>query len=116
MGAVFGRVLTALEPRIRVNLFLGGGVTPATYLPESNPVNFAPRVRIPTLLLTGRDDFVRPVATRQEPLLRLLGVPDEQKKLAQFDGGHVPSDMNNVIREALAWLDRWFGPVAPARR
>ena len=43
--------------------------------------------------------------------LNLLGVPDEQKRLARFDGGHLPSDMNAVIREALAWLDRWLGPV-----
>jgi hypothetical protein len=64
-------------------------------------------------MLTGRDDFVRPVETHQVPLLNLLGVPDEQKQLASFDGGHLPSDMNAVIRESLAWLDRWLGPVEP---
>jgi eukaryotic-like serine/threonine-protein kinase len=110
MGAIYGPVLSAVEPRIRVNLFLGGGVHPSAYRPEINPVNFAPRVTIPTLMLTGKDDFVRPIATRQEPLLRLLGTPDDQKKLAAFDGGHVPSDMTSVAREALAWLDRWLGP------
>jgi hypothetical protein len=41
---------------------------------------------------------------------------EEQKRLARFDGGHLPSDMNAVIREALAWLDRWLGPVATHRR
>jgi len=118
LGAVYGTVLAALEPRLRTVLFLGGGVNPGALPPEADPINFAPRLRAPTLLLTGRDDFVRPVATHQEPLLRLLGAPAEQKKLAQFDGGHLPSDMNSVIREANAWLDRWLGPVerrAPER-
>ena len=117
LGAVWGPVLTAVEPRIRVNLFLGGGVTGGRFLPEVDPVNFAPRVTVPTLFLTGKDDFVRPIATHQEPLLRLLGTPADQKKIAAFDGGHVPSDRTSVAREALAWLDRWLGPVetrAPA--
>jgi eukaryotic-like serine/threonine-protein kinase len=111
LGAVYGPVLVALEPRLRAVLLLGGGVNAGELPPEADPINFAPRVKVPTLLLTGRDDFVRPVATHQEPLLRLLGVPEEEKKLAQFDGGHIPSDMNSVIREANAWLDRWLGPV-----
>jgi len=116
MGAIYGPVLSAVEPRIRVNLFLGGGLHPSAYRPEINPVNFAPRVTIPTLMLTGKDDFVRPIATRQEPLLRLLGTPDDQKKIAAFAGGHVPSDMTSVAKEALAWLDRWLGPVAARDR
>jgi predicted esterase len=116
MGAIYGPVLSAVEPRIRANLFLGGGLHPSAYRPEINPVNFAPRVTVPTLMLTGRNDFVRPIATRQEPLLRLLGTPDDQKRIAAFDGGHVPSDMTSVAREALAWLDRWLGPVETASR
>ena len=46
---------------------------------------------------------------RRDVLLRLLGPPDDQKRLAAFDGGHVPSDMTSVTREALAWIDRWPG-------
>jgi hypothetical protein len=116
LGAVFGPVLTALEPRFRANIFLGGGISPANYLPEAYPVNFAPRVRAPTLMLTGKDDFARPVATLQEPLFRLLGPPADQKKLTRLDGGHVPTDRNGLIREALAWLDRWLGPVETVAR
>ena len=113
LGAVYGPVFVAVEPRLRAALLLGGGIHPSPYLPEVDPLNFAPRVRVPTLMLTGRDDFVRPVATHQEPLLRLLGTPDEQKRIAQFDGGHTPSDINAIVREANAWLDRWLGPVTP---
>jgi formylglycine-generating enzyme required for sulfatase activity/predicted esterase len=113
LGAVYGTVLTALEPRLAAALMLGGGMNSGSLPPEADPLNFAPRVRLPTLMLTGRDDFIRPVETHQVPLFNLLGVPDEQKQLARFDGGHAPSDMNAVIREALAWLDRWLGPVEP---
>jgi formylglycine-generating enzyme required for sulfatase activity len=116
LGAVYGTVLTALEPRLDAALMLGGGVNPGSLPPEADPLNFAPRVRVPTLMLTGRDDFIRPVETHQVPLFRLLGVPEEQKRLARFDGGHLPSDMNAVIREALAWLDRWLGVVETHRR
>jgi formylglycine-generating enzyme required for sulfatase activity/pimeloyl-ACP methyl ester carboxylesterase len=116
LGAVYGPVLTALEPRLDAALMLGGGVNAGALLPEADPFNFAPRVRVPTLMLTGRDDFVRPVETHQEPIFRLLGLPEEKKRLARFDGGHLPSDMNAVIREALAWLDRWLGPVETHRR
>jgi hypothetical protein len=48
-------------------------------------------------------------------MLRLLGPPEAQKKLVALDGGHIPSDMNEAIREALAWLDRWLGPVETRR-
>lgn len=115
LGAVYGTVLTALEPRLAAALMLGGGVNTGALPPEADPLNFAPRVRLPTLMLTGRDDFIRPVETHQVPLFNLLGVPDEQKQLARFDGGHAPSDMNAVIRESLAWLDRWLGPVETHR-
>jgi hypothetical protein len=116
LGSVYGPVLLAVEPRLRAAIFLGGGFNVSPLLPESDPFHFAPRVKTPTLMLTGRDDFVRPVATHQLPMLRLLGPPDEQKKLVALDGGHIPSDMNEAIREALAWLDRWLGPVEPATR
>jgi dipeptidyl aminopeptidase/acylaminoacyl peptidase len=116
LGATWGTVLTAVEPRIKANVFLGGGVSISRYRPEVYPVHYAPRLTIPTLFLTGKDDFVRPIQSRQEPLFRLIGTPDDRKKLAAFAGGHVPSDMTSVAREALAWLDRWLGPVEPAGR
>jgi hypothetical protein len=42
-------------------------------LPEADPVNFAPRVKVPVLMLNGRFDFYGPTAISQEPLFRLLG-------------------------------------------
>ena len=42
-------------------------------------MNFAPRVKVPVLMLNGRFDFFYPTSTSQEPLLKLLGTPTGQK-------------------------------------
>ncbi|HVS04056.1 MAG TPA: protein kinase [Thermoanaerobaculia bacterium] len=112
LGAVYGPVLTALEPRFEASVLLGGGMPAARLEPEADPVHFAPRVRVPTLMIAGRDDFIRPVETAQRPLFELLGPPAEDKRLAVLDGGHLPPRMNDVVREILDWLDRYLGPVA----
>ena len=74
-------------------------------------VNFAPRVRIPTLLLYGRNDLNYPVDTFQVPLFRLLGTPAGQKRHTILEGGHTPARQQDVIREVLHWFDEHFGPV-----
>ncbi len=40
----------------------------------------------------------------------LLGTPDEDKDLMLYETDHIPP-MNEFIKEILAWLDRYFGPV-----
>ena len=72
-------------------------------------INFAPRVRAPTLVLNGRYDFTQPPATSQA-LFRLLGTPAADKRLVQSDGGHIPP-LQDIMREVLDWLDRYLGPV-----
>ena len=50
--------------------------------------------------------------TAQVPLCsRLLGVPPEHKRHAPLQGGHIPDNLNDVLREALDWFDRYLGPV-----
>lgn len=68
-------------------------------------------MKAPVLLLGGRNDFMRPVATAQAALFRLLGTPQKDKRHFVFDGGHVPSRLQRLIREILDWLDRYLGPV-----
>jgi hypothetical protein len=41
----------------------------------------------------------------------LLGVPTEDKRHVLMEGGHVPYDMNGVMRETLNWFDLYLGPV-----
>jgi dienelactone hydrolase len=113
LGGIVGPILTALEPRFKASILLGGGVVAVPKAPEIEPINFAPRVRVPTLMVSGRQDFARPVETLQRPVFELLGPPPDQKRFALFEGGHVPR-LQDIIREMLDWLDRYLGPIAPA--
>ena len=111
-GAVIGPILTAIESRFKASILLGGGVGDIPHPPDYEPTNFAPRVRVPTLMVAGRQDFARPVETLQRPVFDLLGPPLDQKRLALIEGGHIPR-LQDIIREILDWLDRYLGPVAP---
>lgn len=113
LGAVWGPVLTAVEPRLKASVLVAGGLPFEKLPPEIEPLNFAPRVRIPTLMLNGRDDFMFPVQSSQIPLFQFLGVPNSLKRHVILDSGHVPPE-KPVIKESLDWLDRYLGPVASA--
>jgi dienelactone hydrolase len=112
LGALVGPIFTAVEPRFRASILLGGGVIGSPLPPDIEPVNFAPRVRAATLMVAGRQDFARPVETLQRPLFNLLGPPADQKHLALIEGGHIPH-LQDIIREVLDWLGRHLGPVTP---
>jgi pimeloyl-ACP methyl ester carboxylesterase len=73
-------------------------------------INFTSRVKIPTLMLSGRYDFFCPVETSQLPIFRLLGTPKDQKRHVIYPTGrNIPQ--NELIKESLDWLDRYLGPV-----
>jgi len=112
-GAFYGVIITALQPRLKASVLLGGGLFQAVVAKEVDPINFAPRVHVPTLMVAGRSDFLVPVEISQKPLFRLLGVAPEHKRHALFDGGHAPGQLPDVLREILDWLDRYLGPVDP---
>jgi eukaryotic-like serine/threonine-protein kinase len=103
--------LLAPEPRFKAAVLVSGGAWPPTAA-EVDPWNYAPRVKVPVLMLNGRDDFVFPVDRAQIPLLRALGTPDKDKRHVLFDGGHVNLQTRmDLIGEILRWLDRYLGPV-----
>ncbi len=109
LGASAGLVLTAVEQRFAASVLQGGGLYTGA-LPEVAPLNFAPRVVVPTLMLNGRYDFEAPYDIAQRPLFELLGSSPEHKKHVVIETGHaLPSDA--VARELLSWLDRYLGPV-----
>jgi pimeloyl-ACP methyl ester carboxylesterase len=110
-GALYGPVFTAVDSRFDAAIYLAGGLIPIALRPEMNPVHFAPRSRTPTLMINGRDDFIMPYELSQRPLFEMLGAPADRKRLARLDGGHIPSDRREIIREVLDWLDRFLGPV-----
>jgi dienelactone hydrolase len=109
-GAAMGTLLPAVEDRLKISVLVSPGFYLYKRLPEADQLNFAPRVKIPTLMLNGRFDFLFPVDTSQEPMLRLLGTPNEQKRRVIYPTGH---DIPRVemIKETLNWLDRYLGPV-----
>ena len=75
-----------------------------------DPFNFTPRVKMPVLMVNGRYDFFFPKETTQDPMFRMLGTPEKDKRHVVFESGHVPpADM--LIKEVLDWLDRYLGPV-----
>jgi eukaryotic-like serine/threonine-protein kinase len=79
-------------------------------LPEVDPINFAPHVQVPVLLVNGRYDFFFPTETSQKPLFLWLGTPLKDKRRLVFEAGHVPPN-DLMIKEILDWLDRYHGPV-----
>ena len=102
-GVGVAPVLLAVETRFRVAILQRA-------LPEAEPLHFAPRVKVPVLMLNGRYDHFFPLESSQLPLFHLLGTPDADKKQVMYESGHVPP-RKEVIRESLDWLDRYLGPV-----
>ena len=111
LGASEGPRLLALEPRLKAAvLFWAGAYAREEISPEVDPLNFAPHSRIPTLLVNGRDDFMFQVEKSQRPLFHSLGTPDADKRHLIIEGGHAPLTQE-VVRQTLAWLDRYLGNV-----
>ena len=110
-GANEGVILTAIESRLKTAVLLAGGLPSARLPPVVDPLHFAPRVRMPVLMLNGREDYAYPLETSAAPLFRLLDAPPRHKRLVVFESGHVPPPIT-VTREVGAWLDQHLGPVA----
>jgi formylglycine-generating enzyme required for sulfatase activity len=111
-GANRGIIAVALEPRFRKLILMDGGLYRATLPPELDALNFAPRVKVPVLMVNGRYDFTFPVATSQNPLFHLLGAPESDKRHVLFDSAHdIVLFRTDLIREVLSWLDHYLGPV-----
>lgn len=111
-GAGVGPIMTAVEPRFKASILLGGGLFPWRRPPESDPFNFVPRVKVPTLMINGRHDFYFPLETSQSPMFRLVDTSPADKRHRVFESGHVPTEREEFIKEILDWLDRYLGPVS----
>ena len=109
-GAAMAPIYVAVEPRFKAAVLIVGGFYVQHSLPEVDAFNFAPRVRVPVLLLNGRFDFFYPVDTSQLPMFELFGSPEGQKRRVVYDTGHnIPRP--GLIRESLGWLDTYLGKV-----
>ena len=110
LGAGAGPIMTVIESRFKASILVGGGLRSVQVPPEAEPINFLPRVRVPTLMINGREDFVYP-RDGQVGMFSMLGTPAEHKKHRVFESGHIPYQWQEVVGEVLDWLDRYLGPV-----
>ncbi|PYY03704.1 MAG: hypothetical protein DMG64_06910 [Acidobacteria bacterium] len=109
-GARLGPLFLAVEPRLKAAVLVSGGLKFARALPEADPFNFVSHVRVPVLMVNGRYDYFFPLETSQQPLLRLLGTPTQNKRHVVLDCGHAPPSVP-LAKEVLPWLDRYLGSV-----
>jgi tRNA A-37 threonylcarbamoyl transferase component Bud32 len=113
-SASLSPTLLAPEPRLKAAVLVSAG-TEAPTAAEVDPWNYAPRVKVPVLMLNGRDDFINPLERSQIPLLRALGTAERDKRQILFDGGHVNLQFRmDLIGDILRWLDQYLGPVKVA--
>jgi len=108
-GPRVGTYLTAVEPRIKINVFYAGGLV-SLGRPEANEAHFAPRVKIPTLMINGQFDSIFRLENEVMNLYNLLGTLEADKKLVLFDSDHL-APREDLVRETLAWLDQYFGQI-----
>jgi cephalosporin-C deacetylase-like acetyl esterase len=113
-GGYVAPIVLAVESRFAAAVVVLGGLDPwARPRPEVDLPNYAPRVKLPVLMLNGRYDMVFPLESSARPLFERLGTPAGDKVLRVYESDHmVPRP--ELIRESLAWLDKHLGPVEPA--
>ena len=107
-GGTLGMVIPAVEKRLCASILVAGGSLPNIIRPEANSINYVTRVRIPTLMLNGKYDIN--IDERIKPMYDLLGTPTEHKRLILYETDHIPPRAE-YIKETLAWLDKYLGPV-----
>jgi hypothetical protein len=109
MGAWLGPLFLAHDDRFRAAMLWVGGFEPRADAVLS--VDVARRTTTPVLMLNGRYDSLYPLETNQKALFDLLGTPERDKRHAVFETTHWPLPKTELIKENLAWLDRYLGPV-----
>jgi dienelactone hydrolase len=113
MGSAEGVIYATLaQDRIKAVVFLDGGF----FLDKANPgvdqVDFAPRLTRPVLMVNGRYDFTFLLKQAQDPLFRMLGTPEADKRHVVLETPlDVRADRPHLVKEVLGWLDKYLGRV-----
>jgi eukaryotic-like serine/threonine-protein kinase len=108
-GGGYGAIIPAVEDRFKASVLVAGALGGGGRA-EVRDLNYVRRVRTPTLMLNGKYDTIQPLESRIKPMFDLLGAPAEHKVLKLYETDHIPP-RNEYIKETLAWLDRYLGPV-----
>jgi len=109
MGAAESVYIAAVDDRLKTVIMLDGGFFADKPLEGADQADFAPRIKAPTLLIAGRYDWI---FLGKDALVNLLGAPKADKKVVLFETAHDVSEQRpDLIREVLAWLDKYLGRV-----
>lgn len=107
-GGFMGGIIPAVEKRISCVVLNVGGMCMTMAFPESDQINYLPRVTQPTLMLNGKYDMYFPVETSQKPMFNFLGTPANDKKLIIYESGHLVPRAE-FLKESLFWYDKYLG-------
>ncbi len=110
-GPRLANIILAVDERIRAAVLIAGGFPHVQPRPEVDETNYAPRVRVPVLMLNGTHDSIFTLDGNQRPMFELLGSGEKEHVL--FESGHTLIGFRNqMIRHTLDWFDRHLGPVS----
>jgi len=113
-GGEMYSIIAAVEERLKLGILNTGGMRGfdegGKIFPIADPINYVTRVKIPTLMLNGEYDMIYQYDKVVKPMYDLLGTAENDKKLNTYPTDHFVPE-NELIRESLGWLDRYFGPV-----
>jgi dipeptidyl aminopeptidase/acylaminoacyl peptidase len=113
-GGFVGNIALAVEDRFRAAIINVGGLDAFDRSrPEVELLNFAPRVTVPVLMLNGRYDLAVPLESCAKPMFHFLGTAESDKVLKVYATDHW-IERKELIKESLAWLDSYLGPVERA--
>jgi formylglycine-generating enzyme required for sulfatase activity/DNA-binding winged helix-turn-helix (wHTH) protein/dienelactone hydrolase len=114
-GASFAGVINlALEPRVRAAVLASGGIWIHSPLhPMIDLINYAPRITLPVLMLSGRYDHIYPYEESQKRTFDLLGTAAGKKQQIAYDTGHFTLPQNRVAADVTDWFDRYLGAARP---
>jgi eukaryotic-like serine/threonine-protein kinase len=101
-----------MQDRLKTAIFLDGGYFLDPPPPGGDQADFAPRMKKPVLMVNGRYDYTFAVESAQNPMFRMLGTPEADKKHVLLETPHdVTEDRPRLTKEVLAWLDKYLGRV-----
>lgn len=113
MGSAEGVIYAAIaQSRLKTAIFLDGGYFMDPPPPGGDQADFAPRLKLPLLMVNGRYDYVFSLDKSQDPLFRMLGTPDDDKRHVVLDTPHdVTEQHTQLVTVVLAWLDKYLGRI-----
>jgi serine/threonine protein kinase/dienelactone hydrolase len=110
-GAHLGPLACTVEKRFKTGILISGCLWPKEIFGVSHK-GWIQRCVTPILMINGEYDSTFRYKETQKPFFEALGTPKKDKKHLVLPDGHTLSrQMKEVIKESLAWLDKYLGPV-----